>query len=188
MERTSTRREDLNPLAFAAAFLGLAVVLQLAASTAFAQRFLGEPLCSLVARISALLLSPFGRASVDGTRLGFDDFSVVIDCAAERNGAFGIYVGQRSTVRGSTSYNNGDVGIQATVAALVVNNQSANNSIGIEMVQSAGPGSHWADQQILNRGPQIRAAVRLVRWLQARYDIPTNEVIGHSMANDDRYF
>jgi N-acetylmuramoyl-L-alanine amidase len=61
-------------------------------------------------------------------------------------------------------------------------------SIGIEMVQAAGPSSHWADQQILNRGPQIRAAARLVRWLQARYDIPTNEVIGHSMANDDRYF
>jgi N-acetyl-anhydromuramyl-L-alanine amidase AmpD len=61
-------------------------------------------------------------------------------------------------------------------------------SIGIEMVQAAGPGSHWADQQILDRRPQIRAALRLVRWLQTRYDIPTNEVIGHSMANDDRYF
>jgi N-acetyl-anhydromuramyl-L-alanine amidase AmpD len=61
-------------------------------------------------------------------------------------------------------------------------------SIGIEMVQAAGPSSHWADQQILNRGPQIRAALRLVRWLQAKHDIPTNEVIGHSMANGDRYF
>jgi N-acetyl-anhydromuramyl-L-alanine amidase AmpD len=61
-------------------------------------------------------------------------------------------------------------------------------AIGIEMVQSTGPGSHWADQQILNRRPQIRAALKLVRWLQARYEIRTNEVIGHSMANDDRYF
>jgi N-acetyl-anhydromuramyl-L-alanine amidase AmpD len=61
-------------------------------------------------------------------------------------------------------------------------------AIGIEMVQSTGPGAHWADQQILERRRQVGAAVRLVRWLQARYDIPTREVIGHSMANDDRYF
>lgn len=61
-------------------------------------------------------------------------------------------------------------------------------SIGIEMVQATGPGSHWADQQILNRRKQVGAALRLVRWLQDRYGIPTNEVIGHSMANDDRYF
>ena len=38
--------------------------------------------------------------------------------------------------------------------------------VAIEMVQAAGPSSHWADQQILNRGPQIRAALRLVRWLR----------------------
>ncbi len=61
-------------------------------------------------------------------------------------------------------------------------------SIGIEMVQSTGPSSHWADQQILDRGPQIRSALRLVRWLQDRYGIPTGEVIGHAMANDDPYF
>ena len=61
-------------------------------------------------------------------------------------------------------------------------------AIGIEMVQSTGQGSHWADQQILNRRKQIGAALRLVRWLQARYDIPTGEVIGHSMANDDPHF
>jgi N-acetyl-anhydromuramyl-L-alanine amidase AmpD len=61
-------------------------------------------------------------------------------------------------------------------------------SIGVEMVQSTGPSSHWADQQILDRGPQIRSALRLVRWLQNRYGIPTGEVIGHAMANDDPYF
>jgi hypothetical protein len=61
-------------------------------------------------------------------------------------------------------------------------------SIGIEMVQETGRGAHWADQQILNRRKQVGAGLRLVRWLQRRYDIPTNEVIGHSMANNDRYF
>jgi N-acetyl-anhydromuramyl-L-alanine amidase AmpD len=61
-------------------------------------------------------------------------------------------------------------------------------AIGVEMVQATGQGSHWADQQILARGPQIRAALALVRWLQSRYGIPTGEVIGHSMANDDPHF
>jgi N-acetyl-anhydromuramyl-L-alanine amidase AmpD len=61
-------------------------------------------------------------------------------------------------------------------------------AIGVEIVQTTGRGSHWADQQILARGPQIRGALRLVRWLQDRYRIPTGEVIGHSMANDDPYF
>jgi N-acetyl-anhydromuramyl-L-alanine amidase AmpD len=61
-------------------------------------------------------------------------------------------------------------------------------SIGIEMVQSTGSSSHWAAQQILDRGPQIGSALRLVRWLQDRHGIPTGEVIGHAMANDDPYF
>ena len=61
-------------------------------------------------------------------------------------------------------------------------------SIGIEMVQAAGRGSHWADQQILHRHPQIRSALRLVAWLQDRYEIRTGDVIGHAMANDSRFF
>ena len=56
------------------------------------------------------------------------------------------------------------------------------------MVQEVGRGVHWADQQILNRKRQSNAAVRLVRWLQGRYGIATRDVIGHSMANDSRYF
>jgi hypothetical protein len=56
------------------------------------------------------------------------------------------------------------------------------------MVQEAGRGSHWADQQILNRRPQASAALRLVRWLQDRYGIATRDVIGHAMANDHRWF
>jgi N-acetylmuramoyl-L-alanine amidase len=61
-------------------------------------------------------------------------------------------------------------------------------ALGIEMVQATGTGSHWADQQILSRHKQIGSALRLVRWLQSRYGIPTGEVIGHSMANDDPHF
>jgi hypothetical protein len=62
------------------------------------------------------------------------------------------------------------------------------HAIGIEMVQSSGSSSHWADQQILHRRPQIRSVLRLVRWLQARYGIGTNNVIGHAMVNDSPFF
>lgn len=61
-------------------------------------------------------------------------------------------------------------------------------SLGIEMVQEAGRGAGWADRQILARKRQLRASLRLVRWLQARFQIKTTDVIGHSMANDSPYF
>jgi hypothetical protein len=61
-------------------------------------------------------------------------------------------------------------------------------SIGIEMVQETGRGAQWADHQILKRRPQIRAALKLVRFLRARYSIRMRNVIGHSMANDSPYF
>jgi N-acetyl-anhydromuramyl-L-alanine amidase AmpD len=56
-------------------------------------------------------------------------------------------------------------------------------AVGIEMVQETGPGARWADRQILDRPAQIGAVLRLVRWLQARFAIPTRLVIGHAMAN-----
>jgi hypothetical protein len=61
-------------------------------------------------------------------------------------------------------------------------------AIGIENVQLTGPSSHWADQQILHRPLQIDADLRLVRWLQAVFHIPTSDVIGHAMANDSPLF
>ena len=61
-------------------------------------------------------------------------------------------------------------------------------AIGVEMVQEAGSGSHWADSQILHRGPQIQHALRLVAWLKQRYGIKMRNIIGHAMANDSPYF
>jgi N-acetyl-anhydromuramyl-L-alanine amidase AmpD len=61
-------------------------------------------------------------------------------------------------------------------------------SLGIEMVQPTGAGSHWAAQQILKRRPQIRAALRLTRYLRDQYDVKMKNVIGHAMANDSRFF
>jgi hypothetical protein len=61
-------------------------------------------------------------------------------------------------------------------------------SIGIEMVQPLGRGSHWAAQRVLHRRPQIRATLRLVRYLRARFGIPMRHVIGHAMANSSAYF
>jgi murein peptide amidase A len=61
-------------------------------------------------------------------------------------------------------------------------------SLGIEMVQKTGAGSHWAAGRILDRKPQIRASLRLVRYLQNRFDIKLRNVIGHAMANNSPYF
>lgn len=61
-------------------------------------------------------------------------------------------------------------------------------SIGIEMVQETGRGARWADRQILKRRPQIRAALKLVRFLRAKYSIRMRNVIGHAMVNDSPYF
>jgi N-acetyl-anhydromuramyl-L-alanine amidase AmpD len=59
-------------------------------------------------------------------------------------------------------------------------------SIGIEFVQEGSGRS--ADRAILARKAQVRAGLRLVRWLQARYDIKTKNVIGHAMANGSPFF
>jgi hypothetical protein len=61
-------------------------------------------------------------------------------------------------------------------------------AIGIEMVQEEGRGAHWADRQILDRGPQIHSALHLVGWLKQRFGIKMRNVIGHAMANDSPYF
>jgi N-acetyl-anhydromuramyl-L-alanine amidase AmpD len=61
-------------------------------------------------------------------------------------------------------------------------------SIGIEMVQETGGDARAAARKILNRPKQVGAALRLVRWLQGRYDIRNGDVIGHAMANKHRLF
>ena len=61
-------------------------------------------------------------------------------------------------------------------------------AIGIEFVQDAGSGTTWATNQIFHRKAQIKAGLRLVRWLQWRYHIKTSNVTGHGIANDSRYF
>ena len=61
-------------------------------------------------------------------------------------------------------------------------------SIGIEFVQETGSGGHWADQQVLARSRQVKAGLKLVLYLMARYGIEKKNVIGHAMANDSPYF
>jgi protein MpaA len=61
-------------------------------------------------------------------------------------------------------------------------------SIGIEMVQETGRGSHWADRQILGRDRQINAALHLAGWLKQRFGIRMRDIIGHAMANGSPYF
>jgi N-acetyl-anhydromuramyl-L-alanine amidase AmpD len=64
------------------------------------------------------------------------------------------------------------------------------SSIGIEFVQEgrSGKDGHWMDRQILARTAQANAGLRLVRYLQTRFDIKTKNVVGHATANDSPYF
>jgi len=60
-------------------------------------------------------------------------------------------------------------------------------AIGIEFVQpAASPTQAIAD--IFARQRQVDAGLRLVAWLQATYDISTDAVIGHAMANASPFF
>jgi len=53
-------------------------------------------------------------------------------------------------------------------------------AIGIEQVGSS-------DQEILGRPAQMKAIVRLTRWLQCRYGIATKDVIGHNESLSSPY-
>jgi N-acetyl-anhydromuramyl-L-alanine amidase AmpD len=61
-------------------------------------------------------------------------------------------------------------------------------SIGVEMVQRTGRGTHWAARRILARRRQVLPTLRLVRWLKRKYDIRMRNIIGHAMANASPYF
>ena len=62
-------------------------------------------------------------------------------------------------------------------------------AIGIEIVQRThGNGSHWADQQILDRPAQIGAVLALLRSLQGEYAISASNIIGHAIANEAPQF
>jgi len=62
-------------------------------------------------------------------------------------------------------------------------------AIGIEIVQrTQGNGSHWADQQILDRPAQIGAVLALLRYLQISYDISSSNIVGHATANQAPQF
>ncbi len=61
-------------------------------------------------------------------------------------------------------------------------------AVGIEFIQEVGKGPRWAAQQILARPRQVKAGLRLVRWLQGRYGIAAADVVGHATANDHPRF
>jgi len=44
------------------------------------------------------------------------------------------------------------------------------------------------DRQILNRPKQMRAGLRLVRYLRLRFHIKKTNVVGHATANGSPYF
>lgn len=67
-----------SPLRFSVLFLFLVVALQVLAAFGPLETFFQGPLCDLIARLSGGLLAPFGQVVVDGNRLAFDGFWVVV--------------------------------------------------------------------------------------------------------------
>ena len=63
---------------FSLLFIACNVALVTLTSTAAAGTYLHEPMARCVAFLSWLVLSPFGRTSVSGVELGFNDFGVRI--------------------------------------------------------------------------------------------------------------
>ncbi len=74
-ETTNPRRDVLR---FAGTFLVLVFVFRWVASLGPIERVLHDPLCTLIARLSGALLTPFGAVLVQGNRLAFDGFWVVV--------------------------------------------------------------------------------------------------------------
>lgn len=71
----SSRRDVLR---FALTFLALVVGLRWVVSIGPIETFLHEPLCIVIARLSAAVLSPFGDVALRGNRLAFDGFWVQV--------------------------------------------------------------------------------------------------------------
>ena len=63
---------------FAATFLGLVFAFRWFVSIGPVEWILHDPLCVLIARLSGAVLSPFGAVAVQGNRLAFDGFWVVV--------------------------------------------------------------------------------------------------------------
>jgi len=69
------RREVLR---FAVTFLGLVIGLRWLVSLEPVVRVLHEPLCTIIARLAGAILSPLGAVAVQGNRLAFDGFWVIV--------------------------------------------------------------------------------------------------------------
>jgi hypothetical protein len=61
-------------------------------------------------------------------------------------------------------------------------------AVGIEFVQEATSSASTATAAIFARKAQLKAGLRLVAWLQAKYGIADKNVIGHAMANSSPLF
>jgi hypothetical protein len=149
---------------------------RLAEMAAYARRHYGVSSHRLRPRVIVLHFTDSGPGSYPGVHALFDANQ---PNAGELPGVCAHFVVDQD----GTIYQQARLGVMCR-HAIGLNDRA----IGIEMIQQQGVSSHWADQQILHRRPQIRSVLRLVRWLQARYHIAKRNVIGHAMANDSPYF
>jgi N-acetylmuramoyl-L-alanine amidase len=149
---------------------------RLAETRAYARRHYGVATYRLVPKLIVLHFTASGAGSEPGVHSLFESDAPNV---GELPGVCAHFVVDQD----------GTIYQQAPLTVICRHTIGVNDhAIGIEMVQETGPSAHWADQQILHRTAQIHSVLALVRWLQARYRIPTHDVIGHAMANDSPFF
>lgn len=79
------------------------------------------------------------------------------------------------------------VDADGTIHRLVPSGIMCRHTVGLNWTAIGVEHVGYSDAEVLDRGPQMRASLRLVRWLRCRYGIPIKDVIGHNESLSSPY-
>jgi beta-N-acetylhexosaminidase len=79
------------------------------------------------------------------------------------------------------------VDTDGTIHQLVALGIMCRHTVGLNWTAIGVEHVGYSDAEVLNRPAQMRASLRLVRWLRCRYGIPVDDVIGHNESLSSPY-
>jgi N-acetyl-anhydromuramyl-L-alanine amidase AmpD len=79
------------------------------------------------------------------------------------------------------------VGADGTVAQLVRLGTMCRHTVGLNYTAIGIEHVGYSDRDVLGNGRQLRASLRLTRWLRCRFGIPLRNVIGHNESLSSPY-